>query len=145
MKITSVLLGSACLALTIAAAQQPAPQVQHVPIRPTAVTSGSNMYSTYCAVCHGADAKGSGPAASALKTHPVDLTVLSKKNGGAFPSAHVATVLQFGVENPAHGNKEMPIWGDLFQSLNTGDHQTAGQTHLRIYNLVEYLKTIQQK
>ena len=147
MKTTPILLlGCGSLALAIAAAQQPAsPKIQNVPIQHTAVTSGTEMYSTYCAVCHGADGKGNGPAASSLKTHPADLTQLSKKNGGTFPSAHVASTLQFGVENPAHGNKEMPIWGDLFQTLNTSARSTSGQTRLRISNLTDYLKTIQQK
>jgi len=147
MKIAHlVLFGSGFLALAVAAAQQPAsPKIQNVPIQRTAATSGSEMYTTYCAVCHGADGKGNGPAATSLKSHPVDLTQLSKKNGGNFPSAHVATILQFGVENPAHGNKEMPIWGDLFQTLNTSGRATSGQTRLRISNLTDYLKTIQQK
>jgi mono/diheme cytochrome c family protein len=147
MKRTSILLfGAGFLTLAIAAAQQPAtPKIQNVPIQRTSATSGSEMYSTYCAVCHGADGKGNGPAAPSLKTHPSDLTVLSKKNGGNFPSAHVASILQFGVENPAHGNKEMPIWGDLFQTLNTSGRGTSGPTRLRISNLTDYLKTIQQK
>ena len=83
MKTTPILLlGCGSLALAIAAAQQPAtPKIQNVPIQHTAVTSGTEMYSTYCAVCHGADGKGNGPAASSLKTHPADLTQLSKKNG----------------------------------------------------------------
>lgn len=144
MKITPLLLATSCFVLAIAAAQQPTPKIQSVPIQQTHVTSGSEMYGTYCAVCHGADGKGNGPAATALKTHPPDLTVLSKTNGGAFPSAHVASTLQFGVENPAHGNKEMPIWGDLFQTLNSGPG-TNGQTRLRISNITDYLKTIQQK
>ncbi|MBZ5572099.1 MAG: cytochrome c [Acidobacteriia bacterium] len=44
--------------------------------------SGQQMYSAYCAVCHGNDGKGGGPAAEALKVPPPDLTVLARKNGG---------------------------------------------------------------
>src|SRR5271169_6065957 len=35
---------------------------------------GSKLYGAYCAVCHGRDAKGSGPMASSLKKAPSDLT-----------------------------------------------------------------------
>lgn len=143
--VAAALLVTGCLALAIAAAQQPAPKIENVPIERTSATSGSEMYATYCAVCHGADGRGNGPAAAALKTHPADLTQLSKKNGGTFPAAHVASTLQFGVETPAHGNKDMPIWGDLFQSLNTGARGSGAQTKLRISNLTKYIETIQQK
>jgi mono/diheme cytochrome c family protein len=40
------------------------------------------MFRSYCAVCHGLDAKGSGPAAPALKMEPADLTTLAKENQG---------------------------------------------------------------
>ena len=146
MKITSLLPGFGCLAFAIAAAQQPAPpKIQSVPIQSTSVTSGSEMYSTYCAVCHGQDGKGNGPAAPALKTHPADLTLLAKKNGGTFPATHVTSTLEFGVENPAHGSKDMPIWSDLFKTLHPTGDKTSAPVRLRISNITDYLKTIQQK
>ena len=40
------------------------------------VPSGEVMYKQYCAACHGANAKGNGPAASNFKTRPADLTTL---------------------------------------------------------------------
>lgn len=47
-------------------------------------TKGSDLFRAYCASCHGADAKGSGPAASALKAKVPNLTLLAKRNGGPF-------------------------------------------------------------
>lgn len=121
-------------------AQQPKPKINNVPIQQTSPASGHQMYTTYCAVCHGADGTGNGPAASALKVPPVDLTTLSQKNGGTFPANHVSAVLQFGIENPAHGTPDMPIWGDLMQSLHGG----PTQVHLRVVNLTNYLKQMQK-
>lgn len=73
------------------------------------------------------------------------MTALSQKNGGVFPTNHVTSVLQFGVENPAHGSAEMPIWGNLMESLHpTGGDETM-QARLRVTNLANYLKAIQQK
>jgi len=125
-------------------AQQPVPAIKNVPIQPTSATDGKQMYTTYCAVCHGADGKGAGPAAKAMKVTPANLTQLNKKNGGAFPSNHVATVLQFGIENPAHGSAQMPIWGDLLRSLSANSQDPAPLVHQRINNLTDYLKQIQQ-
>ena len=59
--------------------------VKKVPIVQSNPTSGKQMFGDYCAPCHGISGKGDGPAASALKTPPADLTVLAKTNGGKFP------------------------------------------------------------
>lgn len=137
----AAILASAALAI----GQGITPQIKQVPIRPTSAASGKQMYTNYCAVCHGADGKGNGPAAAAMKTPPTDLTMMSKNNGGKFPSAHVASVLQFGVENTAHGSQDMPIWGTAFRSLARGTVSPSSQTHQRIANLTDYLKTLQQQ
>jgi mono/diheme cytochrome c family protein len=126
-------------------AQQTAPAVKNVPIRPTPAGSGQQMFASYCAVCHGPEGRGNGPAAFSLKTSPADLTVLSQKNGGVFPANHVNSVLRFGIENPAHGSAVMPIWGNLFETLHPTSGDEAMQARLRITNLTNYLQTIQQK
>ena len=56
----------------------PAKVIQHVPVKAVSPASGKEMYMSYCAVCHGTDGKGGGPAASALKVPPTDLTLLSE-------------------------------------------------------------------
>jgi mono/diheme cytochrome c family protein len=108
----------------------------------TAPTDGKQMYSNYCASCHGVDGKGRGPVAGMLKTQPSDLTVLSKNNGGKFPAAHVASVLQFGAEHPAHGSAEMPVWGPVLGQMNQA---TPQERALRISNLSRYLETLQAR
>src|SRR5437870_5993604 len=57
-------------------------EIKHVPVKPTSAASGPEMYNTYCAVCHGRDGRGAGPAAEALKAAPTDLTTLAKKKVG---------------------------------------------------------------
>lgn len=145
-KFISITFPAALLSVALCAmAQQSTTAIKNVPIKPTPAGSGQQMFASYCAVCHGADGRGNGPAAQALKTHPADLTALSQKNGGVFPTNHVTSVLQFGVENPAHGSAEMPIWGNLMESLHpTGGDETM-QARLRVTNLANYLKAIQQK
>jgi mono/diheme cytochrome c family protein len=141
-KLLSILVLASAAVL---AAQQPAAKLKEVPVKPTSPASGAQMFAAYCATCHGANAKGGGPAASALKIPPADLTLLSKKNGGVFPANHVSTVLQFGTENPAaHGSATMPMWGTLLRSLNEGSQDPGPIVQQRVANLTNYIKTIQQ-
>lgn len=65
----------------LAAAQEQQKEVKHVPAQPTSPASGQDMFLAYCATCHGKSATGDGPAASALKVAPADLTGLTKKYG----------------------------------------------------------------
>jgi mono/diheme cytochrome c family protein len=125
-------------------AQQPVPKVNNVPIQQTPVDSGQKMFSTYCAACHGASGTGDGPAAQALKTTPANLTMLSQNNKGVFPSQHVKSVLQFGVQNSAHGSAVMPVWGDLLLTLRPSSGDAARLANLRIFNLTDYLQKIQK-
>ena len=124
------------------ATSQNAPAVKHIPITDVPSNSGKEMYKSYCAVCHGTDAKGNGPAASALKTEPSDLTLLARKNGGKYPSAHIASILRGQASMPSHGSPDMPIWGPLFSSISQG-HES--QVQQRTANLVNYIETLQVK
>jgi mono/diheme cytochrome c family protein len=120
---------------------QPKKTIQHVTVKRTSAASGKEMFTSYCAVCHGADGKGGGPAASALKTPPADLTLLSKNNGGKFPAMKVTSTLRGTSDLAAHGSKEMPVWGPLFRSMS----QQEGEVQQRISNLTQYVETLQAK
>jgi mono/diheme cytochrome c family protein len=116
--------------------------IKHVTVKPTSPASGKEMYTSYCAVCHGTDGKGGGPAASALKTPPADLTMLSKNNGGEFPALKVSSILRGTSDLLAHGSKEMPVWGPLFRSMS-GGHESEVQQ--RVANLTQYVESLQAK
>lgn len=132
------------LATAVFGIAQTTPQIKEVPVKPVSPASGKQMYISYCAVCHGAEGRGNGPAAAALKDRPVDLATLSRNNGGKFPDAHVYSILQFGVETPAHGNKDMPVWGPALRSLDRSSPVPDMEEHQRIANLTNYLRTLQQ-
>jgi mono/diheme cytochrome c family protein len=134
----AVLVASAVLVM----AQGQAPVVKHVPIKPTNPASGQEMFKNYCAVCHGQDAKGNGPAASAMKVPPTDLTALAQKNGGKYPAMHVSSVVRGEADLPAHGSKDMPVWGPLFLRLSQGHEPEVQQ---RIANLNQYIESLQAK
>lgn len=105
----------ACMAFFCAAQQK---EIKYVRVKASSPASSSEMYTSYCAVCHGVDGKGDGPAADALKVAPPDLTTLAKKNGGKYPTDHVTSAIRGDRRLAAHGSKEMPLWGDLFWGMS---------------------------
>jgi mono/diheme cytochrome c family protein len=106
--------------------------------------AGQDLFSFYCASCHGRDGKGSGPVAQALKTPPPDLTTLARRNGGAFPRGRVVQFIAGGgtTLRGAHGSNEMPVWGPIFIALDPSDDRLA---LIRVENVVQYLESIQTK
>ncbi|HTQ86297.1 MAG TPA: c-type cytochrome [Candidatus Solibacter sp.] len=143
-KIAVCLLAAASLCVVgLATAQsQSSATVKKAPIQPTSLTSGVEMYHAYCAVCHGKEGKGNGPAAPQLKQQPADLTTLAKRHDGKFPDEYVASVLRFGIKSPTHGTSDMPTWGPLFSAVSNRDKD---QVQIRIYNLTAYIKSLQVK
>jgi len=130
------------LALAAMGWTQEKTEIKHVPIKQTSAASGAEMYKTYCAVCHGLDGKGNGPAAEALKVPPTDLTTMAIRNGGKYPALRVSAIIRGEEALAAHGTKEMPIWGDLFRSIS-GGHETEVQQ--RVSNLNKHIESIQKK
>ena len=118
--------------------------VKTKPIVYTHPDDGREMYISYCAPCHGMTGEGNGPAAPAFKHAPANLTILAKTHGGKYPQDTVATTLSFGTNVPAHGDVKMPVWGDLFRSLDS-ESGASSVPKLRIKNLTEYIKTLQAK
>jgi len=116
--------------------------IKKTPIPQSNATSGKQMFADYCAPCHGLSAKGDGPAASALKTPPADLTQLAKKNNGKFPMDRVMNDLRQGSSLASHGSSDMPIWGPLFKSLDPTNDVMVDQ---RIRNLSVYIESLQVK
>jgi mono/diheme cytochrome c family protein len=100
---------------------------------------GPALYKTYCAACHGPEAKGNGPVASTLKIPPADLTRISTRNGGTFPLMRIERIISGEEERRGHG--AMPAWGPVFSEV--GRDQDLGR--VRIDNLARYLREIQAK
>ncbi|MDY7092122.1 MAG: cytochrome c [Acidobacteriota bacterium] len=119
--------------LSVATAQDSASEAE--------VARGKKSFQVYCASCHGADARGEGPMLSALRFQPRDLTRLSKRNDGTFPSEMVAKVIDGTQEVKGHGSNEMPVWGPIFSAQHEGGDARTPES--RIQELVSYLKSIQ--
>lgn len=130
------------LALSVCIPTAAQTKIKKVPAPYTSPASGQEMYVNYCASCHGKDGKGTGPAASALKQVPPNLTILAKQNKGSFPEDHVAAVITGDAELAAHGSKDMPVWGPVLWKISQGHPDEVQQ---RVVNLASYLKSIQVK
>ena len=105
--------------------------------------SGSSLYRTYCASCHGTEAKGDGPIAEHLRVRPSDLTTISKRNEGKFPTEAMHRVVDGRQPVRGHGGGDMPVWGDAFK--NSIDRSDDATVRAKIGALVDFLESIQKK
>jgi mono/diheme cytochrome c family protein len=100
---------------------------------------GAQLFRTYCASCHGVNATGNGPAAAAMKRTPPDLTRMAGANGGVFPAERVRQII-VGKGPAAHGERTMPVWGDVFARRVSTPTPAA-----LVDALVRYLNALQQR
>lgn len=115
--------------------------IKHEPVKSIADVAGSATFKEYCTACHGVGGHGNGPAASALKVAPSDLTLISKRAGGTFPFATVKSQISGDDVIAAHGSRDMPTWGPLFRSADASN----SVAELRLTNLIKYVEEIQAK
>lgn len=108
--------------------------------------TGAEDFATYCAACHGVGGKGDGDAAAGLSRKPANLTKLSAKNKGAFPTTRV--MAQIWGYAGAKGRGVMPDFGPMLQGEMVpydGGDGIETPTPIRLVELAEYLKRLQQK
>jgi mono/diheme cytochrome c family protein len=114
--------------------------------QPIEVVSGGELeYRQNCAVCHGAEGRGDGVMRRYLTVQPANLRILARSNGGKFPFWEVYHKIDGQTEVPAHGTRDMPIWGDRFRAQAGSDGKAAiTQAAGRILSLTFYLEYIQE-
>lgn len=109
------------------------------------VDFGQREYVSSCASCHGESGRGDGVLKLYLVKAPSDLTTLSKRNGGVFPSQRVWDTIdgRTSTDIGPHGAREMPVWGDIYRSEDT--HPRDLHARIRISSLLDYLARLQEK
>lgn len=111
------------------------------------IQAGKREFLRSCATCHGVDAMGNGPAASALNVKPADLTQIAKRHGGVFLFWRTYEKILGRDEEiiRGHGTREMPIWGERFHFEPNVNEDYKTSVRGRILALVHYLQSIQVK
>ncbi|GIW44086.1 MAG: hypothetical protein KatS3mg077_1368 [Candidatus Binatia bacterium] len=102
-------------------------------------------YLRYCSACHGETGKGDGVVSHLMNPRPSDLTQLAKKNKGEFPFMRVIRIIDGRETLRAHGDPDMPVWGEIFASEVPGAINKEARIRGKVLLITEYLASIQEK
>lgn len=129
--------GVALAAMLLAGAAAPMASAQE------AQTGGAAVFKTYCASCHGVEARGDGPLSQQLRAVPPDLTKLASRNKGQFDADKTRRIIDGRNPVKGHGGPDMPVWGDAFKE--SGEGYSEEKVKARIDALVAFLESIQTR
>ncbi len=102
-------------------------------------------YLRYCSACHGATGKGDGVVSHLMNPRPADLTQLAKKNRGEFPFLRIIRIIDGRETLRAHGDPDMPVWGEIFASEVVGSLHKEAAIRGKVLLITEYLESIQER
>ena len=102
-------------------------------------------YLRYCGACHGPDGKGDGVASSFMRPKPTDLTQIAKQNGGEYPYMRVMETIDGRNNVRAHGDPQMPVWGEIFAQESTWDAARRDEVRAKLMAITEHIRSIQVK
>ena len=127
------------------------PTLHAAALDPLLAYTGPQLYQRFCASCHGPQAYGDGPVAPTLKVMVPDLTRIARRQqGGEFPEERIREIVDGRALLPAHGLRDMPVWGWDY-TIRAGEQHPgspenqAAYVRTRITALLEYLNTLQVK
>jgi mono/diheme cytochrome c family protein len=103
--------------------------------------TGARLYFNNCAACHGDDGEGTGPVAASMRVTMPNLRSLAQRNGGVFPGDSITAYIDGRSPRAAHGDRQMPIWGDVFRGADQGTAKRS--VRRRIAAVVDYIWTLQ--
>ncbi len=107
--------------------------------------TGAELFTRYCASCHGVSGAGDGPVAATLVKPPADLTALARRAGGRFDSQAVMSTIDGRRQVEAHGPREMPVWGAIFEAEHPGQRHAFHLSLQKAKVLADYVATLQQQ
>ena len=96
----------------------------------------------HCSSCHGRDARGNGSVSIYLSTKVPDLTLIKSKHDGVYPLEEVVSAIDGRREVRAHGEREMPVWGEVFKREQKNQPERTDPSKARI--IAEYIGTLQR-
>ncbi|MBP1642952.1 MAG: hypothetical protein H6Q03_1621 [Acidobacteria bacterium] len=105
--------------------------------------NGQQSYKTLCMNCHGVEGRGDGYLVENLRVRPTDLTRIAESNGGVFPADRVRASIDGREQIAGHGQREMPVWGDVLVWTEQDTAERQAQVKTKIGELVEFVRSIQ--
>jgi len=106
--------------------------------------AGRELYIQYCSSCHGENGRGNGPVSAYLKIKVPDLTLLRKNNKGNYPTDAVMSAIDGRRMVKGHGDRKMPVWGEVFRKEAEGGKYAELQALLKAKLIAEYVATLQR-
>ena len=107
--------------------------------------SGAQLYSRFCASCHGDKGFGDGVVAASFSIMVPDLTRIAKRQGGIYPAEKVRQIIDGRTPLRPHGTREMPVWGYEFYSQNQAKPDPLKATDEMVKRLADYVQTLQRE
>ena len=111
---------------------------------PAEPTLGADLYRQNCAACHGATGEGDGPVAAVMEVTVPNLRTLQQRSGGVFPADAVTAYVDGREVEAAHGTRQMPIWGDVFQPDDLR-RRSEDRARSRIAAIVGFIAELQYR
>lgn len=108
-------------------------------------TPDHRVYLKYCSACHGPTAQGDGVVSQLMRPKPTDLTQIAKRHGGEFPTLTVIQVIDGRKSVRAHGDPDMPVWGELLRAPVGGVVGAEPPARGTVMQITEYLRSVQAK
>jgi mono/diheme cytochrome c family protein len=130
------------LGLVLVAVLTPLPGARPPSQQPADATAGRTLYLTHCATCHGKAGRGDGPMAPYLRVAPTDLSAISTRHEGVFPTELIQRIVDGRQALKLHGSS-MPIWGDAFSPAGNAAADEVAAARIRA--IVKYLQSIQDR
>jgi mono/diheme cytochrome c family protein len=109
------------------------------------VAEGDELYRKYCGACHGLAGEGDGVVSGLMQPPPTDLTVIARKNGGEFPFKHVMDQTDGTIAIRAHGDPDMPVWGEVLAEPTHQDGMRRADVQGRVFLIIKHIESIQKK
>jgi mono/diheme cytochrome c family protein len=103
--------------------------------------AGKALFNEQCSSCHGGENIAADKSIlDTLDLMPPDLTRISKRRGVRdFPVAEIARIIDGRILAKAHGPREMPVWGMVYEDEGMDEGQIKGKKG----ELIAYLMSIQ--
>ncbi len=100
---------------------------------------GKAIFDQQCIACHGSEQIA--PTRTDLEKKPPDLSlIMERRRAKEFPIVEIAQIIDGRQWVKSHGAREMPVWGEVYDSLGLTNDEIRG----RKGELVAYLMSIQK-